>query len=130
LTTRRILVIEHDATACITVQQILTAQGYEVFVAQDGRAGTDLCRHTQFDLVDTDLIMPDKEGLETFRELRANVEDLKIIAMSGGGRIGTKNLLQVARLLGADDILPKPFEEAELLEKVSPCLNPLGGIDR
>jgi len=84
----------------------------------------------------TDLIMPDKEGLETIMELRAAQPDMKIIAMSGGGRNRPGDYLKVARQMGAAQVLAKPFSSQELLDcvrtvigadPVNVCLAPGGG---
>lgn len=66
------------------------------------------------DLVIMDLIMPEKEGLETIRQFRRNGSKVKILAVSGGGRVDASNLLAVAKQFGADEILPKPFSLDEL----------------
>ena len=75
-----------------------------------------------FDLVITDLIMPEKEGLETIMALRRQSPTTKIIAMSGGGRNSGKDYLAIARLLGAQRTLAKPFSNAELLAAVADVL--------
>jgi DNA-binding NarL/FixJ family response regulator len=67
--------------------------------------------------------MPEKEGLETIREIRDEWPDAKIIAISGGARIGNMDFLDVAGKLGASEIIPKPFDPAELVNVVSRCLD-------
>ena len=74
------------------------------------------------DLVVTDIIMPEKEGIETIRDIRGEVPDAKIIAISGGGRIGNTDFLQIARKMGAIDALPKPFDPDDLLGRINTCL--------
>ena len=78
--------------------------------------------HIQPDVVITDIIMPDQEGIETIRNIRRLRPDARIIAMSGGGRIGNIDFLSAAALFGAREILAKPFEPRELIERVSRCL--------
>src|SRR3984893_6501587 len=73
-------------------------------------------------LVITDIIMPDQEGIQTITEMRAAKPDAKIIAISGNGRIGNTDFLQIARHLGAMDIIPKPFDADFLLAIVDSCL--------
>jgi DNA-binding NtrC family response regulator len=79
-------------------------------------------RGWQPDLVITDIIMPDQEGIQTITEIRAAKPDAKIIAISGGGRIGNTDFLQIARQLGAMDVVAKPFDPDFLLAVVENCL--------
>jgi DNA-binding response OmpR family regulator len=72
-------------------------------------------RSEQPNLVITDIIMPDQEGIQTITEMCKAKPDAKIIAISGGGRIGNTDFLQIARHLGAMDIIPKPFDPDVLL---------------
>jgi len=90
--------------------------------AADGRQGTLLYRSDPVDLVITDLLMPVKEGFETIRELRQINADAKIIAISGGGRAGGADFLEMAKKLGADRAIAKPFRPAELVEAVRAVL--------
>ncbi|AKC83607.1 hypothetical protein IMCC26134_13970 [Verrucomicrobia bacterium IMCC26134] len=76
-----------------------------------------------FDLLITDLIMPDKEGIETIMELKKEHSSLKIIAMSGGGRRGADGYLKLALKLGAAAALQKPFDRQELLDTVRNVVN-------
>lgn len=70
------------------------------------------------DIVITDILMPEKEGLETIQEFRRDFPDVKIIAMSGGGRVGTNDYLRVAELYGAGHVFKKPFRLANMLSAV------------
>ncbi len=72
----------------------------------------------QFDVVVTDVVMPEKEGIETIMEMRKLNQTLRIVAISGGGRIKNMDFLRLARGLGADATLPKPFRKEELLAVV------------
>ncbi len=74
------------------------------------------------DLIITDLIMPDKEGLETIMELRRDFPEVKIIAISGGRRVGPDEYLYMAKIMGAHLTLLKPFEQEELLPAVQELL--------
>ena len=73
-------------------------------------------------MVITDLLMPEQEGLETIRELRRDFPGVKIIAISGGDKTGTMDFLPVATKLGAQRVLPKPFERDELLGAIQEVL--------
>ena len=119
---KKILVIDDDALVRDTILRILERKGYSVVVAADGIRGLRLFHAEQPDLVITDIIMPEKEGLQTIREIRGEQPDVKIIAISGGARIGNMDFLRMAGELGASEIIPKPFDPAELLNLVSRTL--------
>jgi DNA-binding response OmpR family regulator len=97
----------------------LESQGLEVRVAGDGDEALRLYREAPADVVVTDIVMPNKEGIETIFELRRSAPDVKIIAMSGTGAI---DFLDMARKLGADHVLRKPFEMRKLVALVQGCL--------
>ena len=119
----RILVVDDDESFRRLVCQVLLRGDHEVLAAPDGRAALSLFRKQPVDLVITDLIMPEKEGIETIMELRRLQPDLKIIAMSGGGRLGITDCLKMARHIGAARTLAKPFALQEILEAVTSLLN-------
>ncbi len=104
------------------LKQILERESYDVHAAADGNEALQKCRLHSFDLVITDILMPDKEGLETITELRRDFADVKIIAMSGGGRIGNLDFLGVAQLMGAKRTLTKPFTRQEIVATVKEVL--------
>jgi len=120
---KKILVIEDNPIVRSTVGRILQAGGYEVISANDGLQGVAAFRKEQPDLVVTDIIMPEQEGIETIRQILSDRPNAKIIAISGGGRIGNTDFLQIARKVGATEVLPKPFDPDDLLQLVSNCLN-------
>ncbi len=119
---QKILVIDDDAVVRETIIQILEDYGYEVVSAEDGSRGVKLFRSERPDLVITDIIMPEKEGIQTIMEIRAECPTAKIIAVSGGGRIGNTDFLKIAQKLGATDIIAKPFDPDEFLSRISQCL--------
>ena len=92
----RVLVIDDDDALREVISGALEFQGYEVAQANNGRKGVDLLDGTLVDLVITDIIMPEQEGVETTLEIRKRFPDLKIIAMSGGTRFRTMDYLEVA----------------------------------
>ncbi len=114
----RILVADDDEGVRKATSDTLQHAGYEVAVAQDGNELLLEYRKQTADLVLCDLFMPGKDGLELIGELLKDFPQAKIIAMSGGGYSGVLSVLQVARHLGARDILAKPFGNAKLLEVV------------
>lgn len=118
----RILVIDDEELARFTVASLLESAGHEVVEAPNGQVGLSLQNAQLFDLVVTDIIMPKKEGVETIIKLKRDHPDLKIIAISGGGRTRNLDFLKLAKQFGADKILAKPFTEKELMEEVNACL--------
>jgi len=101
---------------------MLKRAGHEVVEAPDGIEGIRLYREKQPQLVITDIVMPKKEGLETILDLRREDPQVKIIAISGGGRIGPESYLDIAEGFGANRILTKPFNNKELLEAIHDLL--------
>jgi DNA-binding response OmpR family regulator len=124
----KILVIDDDTIVRMTVVQILEDAGYEVSSAEDGARGMALFLSEPPDLVVTDIIMPEQEGIETIGQMRKARPDAKIIAMSGGGRIGNTDFLKIALALGAMNAVPKPFDPEELLLVVKACLAGQGHV--
>jgi DNA-binding response OmpR family regulator len=118
----RILIIDDEDQPRRMLQQVLIRAGYEVVEARDGNQGLQLFRVSQTDLIITDILMPEKEGLETIIDLRREFPAVKIIAVSGGGRTGNLNFLEVAKRLGAQRTLQKPFELQEMLAAVRDLL--------
>ncbi len=118
----RILIIDDDDQIRILLRQVMEWAGHEVIEAADGREGMIQQRKQQADLVITDLIMPEQEGLETITLLRKEYPLVKIIAISGGGRIGPDAYLPAAQELGADRVFSKPFDVRELATTVKELL--------
>lgn len=113
-----ILVIEDHEPMARMIETILMADHHTVTRAVDGRAGVKLYAEQSFDLVITDILMPNQEGLGTIRELVARNPGVKIIAVSGSGRDGGVNYLHVAEAFGAVATLQKPFQPEDLLRLV------------
>lgn len=114
----RILVIDDEELVRYTLRAILESADHEVVEATNGNEGMASCKAHPAELVITDIIMPEKEGMETIIELRHAYPDVKIVAISGGGRIGSTDYLKMARKLGADEVMPKPFQMDEVLSMV------------
>ncbi len=113
-----ILIIDDERQTREVIHQILECDGYTVLQAENGREGMELFNEQPTDLVITDIIMPEQEGFETIRELKKTHPSARIIAISGGGRMCSANYLDMAKKLGAHQILKKPFKRNELLEAV------------
>ena len=117
-----ILLVDDDEQLRTMLGEVLRRAGYEVRLASDGAEAIKLYRSHPTDLIITDLVMPEKEGLEMIRELRRDRPEVRIIAMSGGGRSGKANCLKVAKALGAQQVLDKPFSHQEILEAIREVL--------
>ena len=118
----RILIIDDEVPIREMLRQMLEREGYEVIDAPDGKVAMNLHREEPADLIITDLIMPEKEGMETIMEFRREFPEVKIIAMSGGGRIGPEVYLQMAKRIGAMRTFTKPIERKALLEAIRELL--------
>lgn len=114
----RILVIDDDEQVLDMLYESLTREGYDVLRASNGEQGLRLYREGHVDLIITDLIMPEKEGIETIIELRQDFPDVKIIAISGGGRTGTKDYLHMAKIFGVQRTFTKPVAREQLLDSI------------
>jgi len=121
-TLTRILVIDDNKHVLDMLRLTLEHAGYEVDEASDGKTGIDIFNKNPADLVITDIVMPEKEGLETIAELRRNYPNLKIIAISGSGAGQTKTYLASAKSLGALKVFSKPFRREELLSAIAKLL--------
>jgi CheY-like chemotaxis protein len=117
-----VLVIDDEDLVRMTVEQILKRDGHTVYSASDGHEGLKTFRKVAVDVVVTDIIMPNKEGIETIMELRRIRPDVKIIAMSGGGRKGIESFLDLAEKLGANSVLKKPFGAQDISNAIKSCL--------
>lgn len=113
-----VLIIEDDNFVQQMLKQTFERAGYEVATASNGRIGLQLFQYKPFDVVITDLIMPDMEGIETIAHLRKNKADVKVIAISGGGRNNPDDYLHLAKKLGAARTFAKPVDRDELLKAV------------
>ena len=118
----KILVIEDDQGLLEMLATMLELDGHVVMQATNGKKGTDLVEKFSFDLVITDMVMPEKEGLETIRELRWKRPGTKIIAISGGGKGKASDYLAMAAKLGAHRTIAKPFSKTEIQSAVAGLL--------
>jgi len=113
----RILAIDDDPMLLMVIIRMLEHAGFEVSLAANGKEGlARLEADEPYDVLLTDLFMPDVDGIELIREVRARYPKLRIVAMSGGGRTGDQSGLKVASFLGADATISKPFGISDLRE--------------
>ncbi len=118
----RILVIDDDNAVRLSVRLALEDADYDVEEAANGQEGMARFRANPADLVVTDIFMPEKEGLETIDEIKRTAPQTKIIAISGGGRMDPEDYLEIARRVGADRSLCKPFDIHLLVATVDDLL--------
>ena len=120
----RILLIDDDVDFRTMLRRTLQKAGHEVAEAGNGQEGLKQLSESLVDLVLTDIIMPDMEGVETVMHLKRTHPALKVIVMSGGGRLTSDSYLKLALKMGAFRAFGKPFETADLLEAVEEALKP------
>lgn len=122
----QILLIDDDDLFRSMLRATLEQLGHSVTEAEDGNKGVMRYAQSPFDLVITDLIMPEKEGVETIMELKKKWPGVKIIAMSGGGRAAAEGYLAIAKKLGAIAALEKPFSTDKLTSAITSLLSDPG----
>lgn len=116
-----ILVVDDDQPVLQSMEILLQIYGFDVLTAHNGEEGLRAYREHMPAAVITDIMMPGRDGIETIREIRRDYPDAKIIAMSGGGRVGNTDFVSLAMKLGADCGIHKPFDiekPVELLRKL------------
>ncbi len=124
----RILIIEDDDAVRTMLHRILTRYGHAVIEARNGHEGLELYPKVNADLLITDLMMPGKGGLEVLAELKEKYPPVKAIAITGGSLHDERNVLHLAKSLGAATVLAKPFSCEVLMTAVNELL-PAGESD-
>jgi len=119
-----ILIVEDDNDLREMLKVSLLRRKYTVIEASNGKEAIIKFKPSMVNLVITDIIMPDEDGLKVIMRFRELKPTIKIIAISGGGKAGPGNYLNLARALGADEIFPKPFSINTLLQKIDEMLEP------
>ena len=120
---KQILIIDDEPQVLRMLRKLFEEAGYGVRVAADGEAGIKTYRETPADIIITDIVMPDKEGLGMIRELKRDFPEVKIIAMSGGGKNRPDGYLTMAKEFGALRTFQKPIDVRELLDAVRELLS-------
>ncbi len=115
---KRILVIDDDNAVRTIICDDLLDCGYDVDHAEDGEIGMQIMAGKALPIVITDIIMPCKDGVEVILEIREKYPNVKVLAISGGGRIRTGDYLGLAHRLGSHAILRKPLDMIELEKAV------------
>jgi CheY-like chemotaxis protein len=117
-----LLVIDDDDAVLRSLERILDRAGYQVTTVGDGREALRRLQAEAPDLVITDVFMPEMDGIEFLLQVRELHPELPILVISGGGFAPADFVLEDASQLGADAILPKPFEQDQVLERVARLL--------
>lgn len=115
----RVIIIDDDEELLPLMEEMLAGANYEATAFNRAEAGLAAIGEAPPDIVIVDILMPDKEGLETIREIRTRYPQTRVLAISGGGRVSGAYYLDVARRLGATATLAKPFTRQVLLDQLS-----------
>jgi DNA-binding response OmpR family regulator len=118
----KILLVDDDTLVRTSLSLALEDAGHAVVQAVNGDEGLDALAREMFDLVVLDILMPEREGIETIREIRKKWTALPVLAISGGDKTGWGDFLKMASTLGASDTLAKPFTATEFLARVTRLL--------
>ena len=116
--TEKILLVDDDTEILKIYKQIFELNGFQILTVTNAEEALKIVDSYKVAVVITDIIMPEKDGIETILDLRRTNPGLKVIAISGGGRSTPDNYLQSAKLLGADRAIRKPFTNEEILTAV------------
>jgi DNA-binding response OmpR family regulator len=125
-----ILIVEDDRDLREMLGISLTRRKFTVLEAGNGKEAIMHFKPSITDLVVTDLIMPEEDGLKVIMKLRELKPSVKVIAISGGGKAGPGSYLNLAKALGADAIYSKPFSINELINKIEELLEGSSGNDK
>jgi len=110
-----VLVVDDEPSVRELLERALTLVGINFDSASDGNQAFEKLQTNHYDAVITDIIMPERDGVEIIMKIRETSPDIFIIAMSGGGRIGAQKFLELAKALGADATLFKPFKPSQII---------------
>jgi len=119
---KTILIIDDNEAICETLGIFFKQEGFNVLTAGDGNKGLALLNDNPVDLVITDMIMPEKDGIETLLELKRLSSKIPIIAISGGGKLPPEVYLKTAKELGVKYTFRKPYDRNDILLAVNEAL--------
>ena len=121
----RILVIEDDDSIRKLIEKFMTIDGHEVETAENGAVGLKMIDSRQYDLLITDIVMPEQDGIGVLMELRMRSSKLKTIVITGGSlKLQVDDLMLTARAMKADKVLQKPLDFEKLSQVVAALLKP------
>ncbi len=118
-----VLIVEDDKELREMLKMMLLRSNFTVFEAENGKAAITHFKPLLTDIVVTDIIMPEEDGLKVVIKLRELKPSIKIIAISGGGKVGPASYLNLAKALGADAVYSKPFSLNDLVSKIEQLLD-------
>ena len=118
----KILIVDDSFSARKFIAHLLKNAGHEITEAEDGQTCLKIVKEQKLDLIVLDIVMPEKEGIETILEFRRLFPEARIVAVSGGGKIDADSYLNLARRIGAVATLTKPFSWSQLLDVVQKAL--------
>jgi CheY-like chemotaxis protein len=118
-----VLIVEDDKELRQMLKMMLQRRNFTVLEAENGKSAITHFKPLLTDVVVTDLIMPEEDGLKVVIKLKELKPSLKVIAISGGGKAGPGGYLNLAKALGADAVYSKPFSLNDLVEKIEQLLN-------
>src|ERR1043165_1024174 len=124
---RSVLVVDDNREFLEAVTRVLRNAGYAVEAARDSRTVMEMIAKRPPQVVITDIMMPDRDGVEVITEIKRKTRGIRVLAMSGRKYLGALDLLEMAKTLGADAALHKPFEGDELLAAIEPLFPPRAG---
>lgn len=119
-----IMIVEDENEVREMLKDALSRRKYTVIEASNGLEAMSRFKPSVVDLVITDILMPEEDGLKVIMQLKEKKPGIKIIAISGGGKIGPAIYLNIARTLGADEVISKPFSLQNLITKIEGLLGP------
>jgi len=119
---KNILLVDDEESIRKMVRAVLSDEEYVFTEANNGAEALEILESAEFDLIITDVIMPDCDGIELVMTVRKKLPDIKVIVMSGGGRVRADHYLNLAEKLGAARVFEKPFNTTELRETVRELL--------
>lgn len=120
---KKILIVDDEPSVLKMLRKILKDDAKEIVEAENGEQALELCLQHDIDLIITDIVMPKKHGIDLIMGIKKDFPNMPIIAISGGGVTGRFNYLETAELLGANNVLHKPFEASELRATVHNIIN-------
>ena len=118
----QVLIVDDDLQIRKVFSKLIEAEGHKVWVAEDGNQGLKELAKRPIDLIISDILMPDKDGLEMIDEVKKTYPNIKIIAISGGGQISSKEYLNLANHMGVVKSIPKPIMRNELIKTIKEVL--------
>ena len=128
-TAKTVLVADDDKLILSTFRYALARQGYNVLLAENGAETIAHLERGSVDIVFLDIIMPEKEGLETLLEIKRRFPSVPVHVMSGGGTRSKQDFLTIAQQFGATSVIRKPVTPAELVKIIEELPRAIGSTD-